>query len=60
MMANELSWRTEEQVRSDLLHIWPVMQECVEQRLPQPTGVLPGGLKVRRRAAALRARLRGR
>ncbi len=56
MMANELSWRTEEQVRSDLLHIWSVMQECVANG-SEATGVLPGGLKVRRRAAALRANL---
>ncbi len=56
MMANELSWRTEEQVRSDLLHIWSVMQECVANG-SESTGVLPGGLKVRRRAAALRASL---
>jgi len=56
MMANELSWRTEEQVRSDLLHIWSVMQECVANG-SAATGVLPGGLKVRRRAAALRATL---
>ncbi len=56
MMANELSWRTEEQVRSDLLHIWSVMQECVANG-SEATGVLPGGLKVRRRAAALRASL---
>ncbi|WP_219415668.1 L-serine ammonia-lyase [Pseudonocardia nigra] len=56
MLANELAWRTEEEVRSGLLHIWSVMQECV-QRGTQATGVLPGGLKVRRRAAALRDRL---
>ena len=56
MMANELSWRTEEQVRSGLLHIWSVMQECVANG-SAATGVLPGGLRVRRRAAALRATL---
>jgi L-serine dehydratase len=56
MLANELSWRTEAEVRSGLLHIWSVMQECVERGTHTP-GVLPGGLKVRRRAAALRAQL---
>jgi L-serine dehydratase len=56
MLANELAWRTEEDVRAGLLHIWSVMQECVE-RGTRTTGVLPGGLKVRRRAAALRERL---
>jgi L-serine dehydratase len=56
MLANELSWRSEAEVREGLLHIWAVMQECVE-RGTRTTGVLPGGLKVRRRAAALRAQL---
>jgi L-serine dehydratase len=56
MLANELVWRTEAEVREGLLHIWSVMQECVE-RGTRATGVLPGGLKVRRRAAALRAQL---
>jgi len=56
MLANELSWRSESEVREGLLHIWAVMQECVERGIRTP-GVLPGGLKVRRRAAALRAQL---
>jgi L-serine dehydratase len=56
MLANELAWRSAEEVRSGLLHIWSVMQECVE-RGSRTTGVLPGGLKVRRRAAALRESL---
>jgi L-serine dehydratase len=58
MLANELAWRSETEIRAGLLHIWSVMQECVE-RGSQATGVLPGGLKVRRRAAALRAQLEG-
>src|SRR3954471_6055908 len=56
MLANELAWRSEAEVRAGLLHIWSVMQECVA-RGARTTGVLPGGLKVRRRAAALRERL---
>lgn len=58
MMANELSWRTEDEVRQGLLHIWHVMQECVERGCNEH-GVLPGGLKVRRRAAEMRKRLEG-
>ncbi|MET8760908.1 L-serine ammonia-lyase [Lentzea sp. NPDC004782] len=58
MMANELSWRTEDEVRQGLLHIWHVMQECVERGCTEH-GVLPGGLKVRRRAAEMRKRLEG-
>ncbi|MGZ3142562.1 L-serine ammonia-lyase [Lentzea chajnantorensis] len=58
MMANELSWRSEEEVRAGLLHIWHVMQECVERGCTEQ-GILPGGLKVRRRAAEMRKRLEG-
>ncbi len=56
MLANEVVRRPEDEVRRDLLAIWRVMQECVE-RGSRTTGVLPGGLKVRRRAADLRATL---
>lgn len=56
MLANELAWRSEAEVRAGLLHVWSVMQECVAQGT-RTTGVLPGGLRVRRRAAALRAQL---
>ncbi|GAA0535237.1 L-serine dehydratase [Saccharopolyspora subtropica] len=56
MLANELSWRGEDEVRAGLLHIWAVMRECVD-RGTHTEGTLPGGLKVRRRAAKLRAQL---
>jgi L-serine dehydratase len=56
MLDNELVRRPEEEVRSGLLHIWSVMQECVDKGAAT-TGTLPGGLKVRRRAAALKERL---
>jgi L-serine dehydratase len=52
MLANELSWRSEAEVRADLLAIWTVMQQCVRAGC-EATGVLPGGLKVRRRAPEL-------
>ncbi len=52
MLANERTWNTEAQVREKLLHIWGVMQACVERGFRQ-TGVLPGVLKVRRRAPKL-------
>jgi L-serine dehydratase len=56
MLENELSWRTEEQVREGLLHIWSVMKECVRNGI-RNEGVLPGGLRVRRRAPELARRL---
>jgi L-serine dehydratase len=56
MLANELVWRSEDEIRSGLLHIWRVMQDCVTQGCATD-GVLPGGLKVRRRASALKQNL---
>jgi L-serine dehydratase len=56
MMANELVRRDEAGVRAGLLGIWQVMQECV-RRGCEAEGVLPGGLKVRRRARTLRETL---
>ncbi|MDT8915572.1 L-serine ammonia-lyase [Amycolatopsis sp. PS_44_ISF1] len=56
MMRNELSWRSREAVRSGLLAIWAVMAECVENGIAHE-GVLPGGLKVPRRAKALHDKL---
>lgn len=57
MLDNELSWRTEAEVRSELLHIWSVMRECIDNGTGTE-GVLPGGLRVRRRAPELHRRLR--
>jgi len=59
MMANETVRRTEKQIRSGLLDIWYAMQGCVQRGCKQE-GILPGGLKVRRRAPALYEKLVGR
>jgi L-serine dehydratase len=56
MLANECVRRSEAEVRAGLLRIWSVMAECVERGCSTP-GVLPGGLKVRRRSAELYQRL---
>ncbi|WP_225787205.1 L-serine ammonia-lyase [Pseudomonas sp. Marseille-P8916] len=52
MLANEAAWRPEAETRAGLLRIWQVMQDCVEAGC-RHEGILPGGLKVRRRAPAL-------
>ncbi|HVW68713.1 MAG TPA: L-serine ammonia-lyase [Steroidobacteraceae bacterium] len=52
VLANERTWATDARIRERLLHIWQVMQACVERGFRQ-TGVLPGVLKVRRRAPKL-------
>ena len=56
MLANELVRRDKAEVESGLLRIWAVMQECVLNGCAAD-GVLPGGLKVRRRARALQQML---
>jgi len=52
MRRNEHHWRTDAEIESGLLKIWDVMQACV-QRGCRTEGVLPGGFKVKRRAAQL-------
>jgi L-serine dehydratase len=52
VLANELCWRTEEQVHSRINKIWEVMQACVQCGLAHE-GELPGGLNVQRRAPRL-------
>ncbi|WP_287811842.1 L-serine ammonia-lyase, partial [Pseudomonas sp.] len=56
MLANEGAWRPEAETRAGLLNIWQVMQDCVEAGC-RNEGILPGGLKVKRRAAALHRQL---
>ncbi|MFI9504461.1 L-serine ammonia-lyase [Nocardia sp. NPDC052566] len=56
MLANEMCSRSADQVRADLLSIWKVMRQCVERGMSS-SGVLPGTLRVRRRAATLFERL---
>lgn len=52
MRRNERHWRSDAEIDAGLLRIWQVMQDCV-QRGCRTEGILPGGFKVKRRAAAL-------
>jgi len=52
MLENELAWRSEAEIRDGLLRIWDAMRQCVARGCRE-TGVLPGGLKVPRRAPQL-------
>lgn len=56
MMQNELSLANREQITEQLWHIWQTMKNCVEKGYSKE-GILPGGLKLRRRAPALYHRL---
>ena len=52
MRRNERHWRTDAEVHAGLMKIWKVMQECVVRGC-RTEGILPGGFKVKRRAAQL-------
>lgn len=52
MMENEKGWRTEKEIKEEILSIWAVMKSCVQHGI-QNEGILPGGLKVKRRAGSL-------
>ncbi|MCW3477978.1 L-serine ammonia-lyase [Neisseriaceae bacterium JH1-16] len=56
MLENEKVWRSEAEIRAGLLSIWDVMQACVK-RGSEREGIMPGGLKVKRRAAELYRKL---
>lgn len=56
MFENEKTWRSEQEIRAGLLKIWSVMKTCVARGMREE-GELPGGLKVRRRAAKLHRQL---
>ena len=56
MLINERTWRPEPHIRQGLLDLWQTMKNCV-QRGCQTQGVLPGGLKLKRRAPDLYRRL---
>ncbi|MBV8913131.1 MAG: L-serine ammonia-lyase, partial [Acetobacteraceae bacterium] len=54
--ANERTRRSDAEISRGIAEIWAAMQSCVERGL-RLGGELPGGLRVRRRAPALHARL---
>ena len=51
-MTNEKAFRNEAEIKDALWQIWEVMDASIQRGCEQ-TGILPGGLKVRRRAAEL-------
>ncbi|MGO9931532.1 MAG: L-serine ammonia-lyase [Steroidobacteraceae bacterium] len=52
MLARERTWRSEAEVHAGLMRIWQVMQDCVRRGF-DAQGLLPGVLRVRRRAPKL-------
>ncbi|MEZ4847023.1 MAG: L-serine ammonia-lyase, partial [Bdellovibrionota bacterium] len=56
VFENELTWRSEPEIREGLLNIWYVMLQCI-YRGCHTEGELPGGLNVKRRAAKINQRM---
>ncbi|WP_367605964.1 L-serine ammonia-lyase [Legionella sp. W05-934-2] len=56
MMDNELSWRSESDIKKGILRIAKTMLDCIEAGC-QHSGELPGGLHVKRRAPLLYQKL---
>ncbi|MDT8429630.1 MAG: L-serine ammonia-lyase [Pseudomonadales bacterium] len=59
MLNNEQAWRSEADINAQLDEIWRVMNASIEQGC-QREGIMPGGLKVKRRAAHLYRQLKNR
>ncbi len=59
MWENEQVWRSRAEIEDGLRRIWRVMQDCIVRGM-HARGILPGGLKVARRAPALAAGMESR
>lgn len=57
MRKNENTWRSDAEIDARLDRLWDVMKGCVKRGCERE-GILPGGLRVRRRAPALLRQLR--
>ena len=56
VMANERAMNAEDEINTYFANIWKTMRECMERGMNEE-GILPGPLRVPRRAAALRQQL---
>jgi len=52
MLANEMAFRSEAEIRDGIKTIWKAMEDCIDRGL-RHDGILPGGLNVKRRAAKM-------
>ena len=50
--ANELKFRSQAEIDQGIARLWDVMNACISKGM-EGTGILPGGLKVRRRAKGI-------
>jgi len=56
ILANETVWRSEADINKGVMDLWQVMERCIARGY-RTEGILPGGLKVKRRAADLYQKL---
>ncbi len=56
MLANELAFRSQNEIESGLMQIANIMQECIAKGC-ETSGILPGGLNIKRRAPYLHTKL---
>ena len=56
VFANEKCWRDEEEIRAGILSIANTMNKCIEKGCKN-SGILPGGLNIKRRAPELYSKL---
>jgi L-serine dehydratase len=56
VLANEMSLKSETEVKTRILHIAQIMQECIVKGC-HSSGILPGGLNIKRRAPELYKKL---
>lgn len=56
MLQNEKAWRSEAEIRARTAELWQVMDACISRGC-ETEGIMPGGLKVKRRAAQLHRQL---
>lgn len=56
VLENEQVWCEEAEIKNKLTNIWQVMKDCMYKGCHEK-GILPGGLQVNRRAAALNKKL---
>jgi L-serine dehydratase len=52
MLKNETTWKKKSKVANDINALWNVMESCIHRGF-RNEGILPGGLKVKRRAPEL-------
>ena len=59
MLENERVWRSEHEINHLLDTLWKTLNECIDKGC-RSEGIMPGGLKVKRRAAHLYRKLKNR